>query len=329
MRHRPAPPTVRDERGKAAVIILALVAVAAIGFAVYWFVLRGGGGEASKLVTAHIPAEAEMVGGLDVPSVVNSSFAKELIGASGVSMDEVTAQLAKAGVKLDDLKTIAFGMTGVGSGNPEVVTVAKGTFDANAIKGAVETLSNVAKARAEAEGMHVPGFDPSTLQVLDSGVVVGGSGELFQKSLALAKGGGKSADDNAALRSLRKHIDEGASFWVTGPIPDNLPMGGMGGMGMLGGDMGKPTHFGVSADVGSKVDVSIAVHFDSGDAGKMASSIDGMLGFAKMAASGPEAELLDSLSVSGSGQVLSASFSLDAAMVKKMAEQRGGGMGLF
>ncbi|PIE18190.1 MAG: hypothetical protein CSA66_05050 [Proteobacteria bacterium] len=313
-------PSFYDRRGNAAVIIIGVVAVAAIAFAVYWFALRGGGGEASKLVSGFVPVEADFVGGVDVDGVVKSELIKGIAASQGVKLDAVKAKLAERGLDLDTLKTLAFGADAPEGGQmpTDFVAVATGTFDATALKGAMAT----AKVAAAAKG--VKGLDLSNLEVLDSGLVIGGSGSLLDKSKALAGGSGRSADDNADLKAVRGAINEGATFWIAGPIPADVPLDGLDMMGSLGTKVGKPTHFAISADASNKLELEVAVRFD-GEVSDMVNQLEGMLSMAKAFASGPQGEVLDSLDLGGSGQILRASLRLSQAAIETLAKQDGEG----
>lgn len=310
-------PTTRP-RGGAAVIIIVLLVVAAAAFAVYWFGFRSSAPTA-KLAATHIPAEVDWVGGVDVKSLLASELLTSMMADQGVSLEQVKGALAGSGVALDDVANITAGGK-MGPGGPtSVLAIGQGTFDAAAVKSAVEAARG-----AEAVGAAELPFDLSAVEVVDPSTVAIGTPELMALSAAVRAGTGKSVDDNAALKELRGAVDQGATVWMAGPVPAG-GLGGLGGLGMLGGSgMGDPTHFAFSAAATDRLQVRVAVRFASGDAGAMASQIDGFLSIGKAMASGPEAEVLKSLSVSGSGQVLSASMTVPRALIEQAASGRGG-----
>lgn len=314
--HTPLPPS--RPRGGAAVIIIVLLVVAAAAFAVYWFAFRTSAPTA-KLAATHIPAEVDWVGGVDVKSLAASELLTSMMASQGASLADVEAAFKNAGVALDDISSLTAG-GGMGPAGPtSVLAIGQGTFDATAVKSAIDAARG-----AEALGTAQLPFDLSAVEVVDPNTLVVGSPDLMALSAAVRAGTGKSVDDNAALTELRGAVDQGATVWMAGPIP----AGGLGqlggGLGMLGGGMGDPTHFAFSAAATSELRVRVAVRFASGDAGAMATKIDGFLAIGKAMVSGPEAEVLKTLSVSGSGQVLSASFTIPKELVEQAAQGRGG-----
>ncbi|TNF25303.1 MAG: hypothetical protein EP329_23375 [Deltaproteobacteria bacterium] len=310
----------RRPRGKAPIALIAILAVVVIAV-VLFLVLRGGGGggAAAQLASAHIPAEADYVGGVDVQGVLKSDLFKSALADAGLSLDAVDKQLAEQGIKLTDLKTLAFGaIQGEGGVPSGVIAIGNGAFDATKVKGAI-TSAKMAELAAMGE-MPVR-FEE--IEVIDPQTVVLGSGDLVKKSMGIASGASKSVDSREELKALRASVDQGATFWFAGPVPKGMER--MGGLGMLGGgDLGEPTHIAVSANIGSKIDVRLAIRFASGDAGAAASQLDSMLGLAAGMAEGPEADLLSSLDISGSGQVMTVSVTLTKDFIEKAAKGGGG-----
>ena len=325
MTHRQTPPGIARPRGKAPIALIAILAVVAIAVVLFFVLRGGGGGAAAKLASAHIPAEAEFVGGVDVQGVLGSEMLKSMMADKGVSLETVTAELAKHGIKLEDIKTVAFGAT-LGSGDVprQFVAVGQGTFDGSALKAAIEG-AKLAEAAAT-EGMAMPlTFDQ--IEVIDPQTVVMGTADFVKKSLGIASGAEQSIDTRPELKDLRAAIDQGASLWMAGPVPEGV--GALGALGMMGGGgLGKPTHFAISANVGADIKVRVAIHFASGDAGAVASKVGQLLSFASAMAKGPEADVLSSLDISGSGQVLTASVTLSKAFIAEAAKKGGGGFGL-
>jgi len=318
----------RRPRGKAPVALIAIIAVVAIAVVLFFLLRGGGGGAAADLASAHIPAEADYVGGVDVQGMLKSDLVKGLLTENGMSIDAVSAKLAEQGIKLEDLKTLAFGaVLGEGGVPSGIIAVGKGTFDATKVKGAIDGAK-----MAELAAMGDMPVKFEQIEVADPQTVVLGSGDLVAKSMGIAGGSSKSVDSREELKALRAAIDQGATFWFAGPVPAGMGgMGGLSGLGMLAGpgnDLGDPTHIAVSANIGSTLDVRLAVRFSSGDVGAVASQMDSALGMMSGLMSGPEAELLDSLDISGSGQVLTISASLSKDLIEKAAKGELGGMGL-
>ncbi|PKN58666.1 MAG: hypothetical protein CVU56_04310 [Deltaproteobacteria bacterium HGW-Deltaproteobacteria-14] len=306
-------------RGNGPFALLAVAAVAAAPL----FALGGcgGGGAAAKLASAHVPAEADYVGGVDVQGALKSDMLKGLLSDQGMSIDVLTKGLSEKGIKLDELKTIAFGaVKGEGGVPKDLLLIGSGSFDATALKSAIDGAK---MAELAATGDIPVKFQQ--IEIVNPTTVVMGSGDLVKRSMGVASGANKSIDTRTELKELRGAVDEGATVWFAGPVPDGMDR--MGGLGMMGGaDLGKPTHFAVSADIGSSVKIKLAIRFASGDAGAVASQMDAALGMASGLMSGPEADVLSSLDISGSGQVLKASVTLSKDFLEKAA--KGGGLGL-
>jgi len=308
----------QGNRGGAVVIVLAVLAVAAIAFAIYWFALRGGS-ETARLVSAHIPAEAEIVGGLDLQGLLKSPAFAALGAQSGVSPESVLRDLREAGVPVDAIETVAFGVTMAPLGGPEsYVGVATGKFDTATVQAALLA------ARSQLEG-HMP----FAIEILESGALVMGSGALFDKARASARAAGDRAH-LTALSDLRAALDERATVWAVGAIPEGAGGGellsGLGGLGGLGGaaaNVGNPTHMGFSAELGSDITLRVAVRFD-GDVGPLISQAQGFLSMARAFATGPEAEAMKSLNLSSSGKVAIASIRLSPELLKRLTESGGG-----
>ncbi|MCA9515090.1 MAG: hypothetical protein KC635_09130 [Myxococcales bacterium] len=308
---------VRDRRGGAAVIIVAVLAIAAIAFAIYWFAIRGGGGGGAteKLALQRIPASAQVVGGLDVQEFLKSDFLKSAAKQRGVSVEQLVAQLGEKGVDVSKIASLAFGAQIGEAGPKSVVALADGSFDAQQLSQAL----GAAQGALMGAGAGEVASPLEHVQVVDGHLVLAGSGALYDEAVALAGGNGKSIADDAAIADLRSKVDTGATFWVSGVVPDAVK-GQFKAVARMASGLGVPTHFALSGDVGSGVAVRIALRFDN-DVEKAVSQIQGMLSFAKAAASGPEGEVLDSLSLDASGQVLVAKLTIPDALIQKMASQ--------
>lgn len=309
-------------RGNAPFTRIALLAVAAVAAPLFALGACGGGGAASKLATAHIPATVDYVGGIDVKGALESDMLKGLLNDQGMSVDMLTKALSDKGIKLSELNTLAFGaIKGDGGAPKDVLVIGSGSFDATALKSAIDG----AKMAELAAAGDMP-INFQQIEIVNPTTVVMGSGDLVKQSMGVGSGATKSVDTREELKDLRGAVDESATVWFTGPVPAGMD-GMAGGLGMMGGsDLGKPTHFAFSADIGSNIKVRVAIRFASGDAGAVASQMDSALGLMSGMMSGPEADVLSSLDISGSGQILKASVSLSKDFLDKAA--KGEGLGL-
>lgn len=307
---------VRGRRGGAAIAVVVILALAAIAFAVYWFALRGGGGgAAAKLALKRIPASAQVVGGLDVQALLKSDFLKQAAAQGGVPIDELTAKLRDKGVDVSKIASIAFGAVLGEDGPTSVVALGTGTFDASQLKGALGAAEGALTAGGGAEVAQA--FQK--IEIIDGNVVVAGGGPLFDETIALAGGKGASAADDPAVAELRAKIDTGATFWVSGVVPE-AAQGQFKAVASMAAGLGVPTHFALSGEVGSGLALTVALRFD-GDVEKAVSGLDGMLSAASAFASGPEGEMLKSLKLSASGPILVASVTVPEAFIKQAAAE--------
>ena len=96
-----------DARGGAATWIIAVLVLAAVAFAVYWFVFRkaGGAGESAALASRVMPAEVDIIGGIDIAGLTQSPVLRDLAKAQGVDLDQIEAKLKEGGVALADLRS--------------------------------------------------------------------------------------------------------------------------------------------------------------------------------------------------------------------------------
>jgi hypothetical protein len=299
----------KNQRGGALVWILITLIVAGGAFAVYWFVLRGGGGGATAaVVNRAIPAEAKMLVGFDPQTVLNSAALGEVLKTGGMTVDGVKSELAKANIKPEALKAV---VVGFGDNMQDSVAIFAGDIDATALKGAIGAVGMMSPDAASiANAMQ--------FESLDGGLVIAGNSNLYQKSLSTAKGQGAAGLD-ANLEKVLGAIDRGAAVWAAGLLPEEAAEGFKGAGPLLGGSA--PTHGAISIDVGSDLKIKVALLFPGGDASKMASTIEALM---KMAPMGqlPDGvgDVLKSLELSGSGEVLKASVTVPQALIGKLAK---------
>lgn len=330
-------PGARGRAGKAVVIVLVALLVLGGAFAVYWFLLRGKG---PKVVSDYIPADADMVGGLDVGTFLDSKLVSE---ATGVDLKqtipwldpEVEKLMADAGIKPTNLSQVTFAGDGIipdtaaeaASGGPQLIAVTRGVFDKAKL---VETF----KKQFGGETKQFGGIDAMLskvggLAIPNNDVFVVGRGDLFGKSLELSRGKGESINDDEAMSSIRAVINQGATFWVASRI--KLPQGidiPIPGFDKLVKAALTATHAGVSVDLRNGFQAAAAVRFgDPASAKAAADAADSAVGALKLAllAAGSDARpaklLLNGLEgVKADGPVVVARIALDEAQALELAK---------
>jgi len=303
-------PRSNAQRGSALVWILITLIVAGGAFAVYWFVIRGGGGggAASALVARAIPAEAKIVVGFDPQAVLKSEAFKGAAASQGISLDDINAQLAKANIKPEALKAVVLG---INADMNDGVAIFQGDLDPTALKAAIGALMVMSPEAGEVAGA-------LQFESVEGGLVIAGTGDLYTKSLAAVNGKGAAGlDEN--LAKVLAGIDRGAPVWGAGAIPEDATRS-MGPLkSMIGGKA--PGYAAMSLDLGDPIKVKIAVLFPGGDASKIADTINTMMSLAPMGKlPNGVGDVLKSLSLSGSGELLSASISISAELLAKMSK---------
>jgi hypothetical protein len=295
----------RNERGGATAIVIAILAVAAIGFAVWYFAFRGGGGGSSpsaKLAQKVIPADCEVMGGVNIAALLNDLDYGKF--GEGMSKSKVEEMLKQQGLAIDDLQALSFGIKMDG-------LVPKGAVFALQSKADANTITGILKMAA----MGLPGevrdlIDPNTIESLEGGIFVMGSTDLVGRAKALGQGGAQAAG-KAEADLLAKALDLGATAWVVAPMPlDELPGGMMTEIAMKGVGLGKPSHIGVSVRIGSSFEVTTAAHIPGGDANKLIDGVKTLKDKFSGALPAEAKKLLDTVDFGGSGPVLTARMKL-------------------
>lgn len=300
----------RHQRGGAAVWILALLVLGGVAFAVYWFVVRKAPGESSNLAARVLPADVELVGGLDIARVLATPSVRELAKKNGADFDALDAELAKHGVRLADLKSLVFGgRMGAATLESGIVAIQAAT-DAKAAVGGVqmmlgmlpEPLAGVARG--------------GRVEALDGGVVLTGTGDLLDKALAVAAGKAPALGDRAGLSDVRAALDEAGMMWAAGPIPA-ASLQALPGMvkSALGGT---PTHWGFSATLGDRAELRGVLFIPGADATKVASALEMFVGMAKLRLGGTQKAIADALELTGEGSAVIARVSLDARTLEEL-----------
>lgn len=296
-----------DERGSAAAWILAFIVLAGVAFAVYWFVIRKPGAESSGLAARVMPAEVDVVGGLDIARVVSDPKIRELAKANGTDLDTIEAELAKTGVKLGDLKALVFGGRMGADNLKDALVAVEANSDTKALVGALQGV--VMMLPDPLKGF----MTGARVEALEGGVVLTGSGELLDLALKVAKGEAPALASRPGLDEVRKALDLGAILWVASPIPSNL-------VAMLPGMIasqlgGTPSHFGFSVSISDGAVLRAALHIPGADGSKVASSIKLLLGMFKARLGEVNKLMIDNLDLSGDGATVIAKITLTQAQV--------------
>ncbi len=295
----------RNERGGAAAIVIAILAVAAIGFAVWYFAFREGGAGSSpsaKLAQKVIPADCEVMGGINIAGLLKDLDYSKL--GDGMSKSKVEEMLKQQGLALDDLQALSFGVKMDGLVPKGVVFALQSKADANTVTGILKMAA-----------MGLPGemrnlIDPNTIESLEGGIFVMGSADLVGRAKALGQGGAQAAGKVEA-DLLAKALDLGATAWVVAPMPlDELPGGMMTEIAMKGVGLGKPSHLGLSIRVGSAYEITAAAHIPGGDANKLVDGVKTLKDKLGGALPDEAKKLLDTVDFGGSGPVLTARLTL-------------------
>ena len=325
-----------NRSGKAAPIVLGIIVLAAIGVAVWWFVLRGGGGEAAKLVSSYIPKDVQVVGGVDVKGFYDSTVYKELGPDIEKKLSEdknYKAMSEKSGFDYKKVETIVFGasditaMMGRSGGDkkdPKFVAAVKGGWDAAKMMGYMKEMAGDKAEEKDVEGVKALADKKGkgTVGFIGDDVLLAATPDFFAQSVKLQKGTGESADNNADLKAVRGQIDEGATFWIAAVLPKEA-MEAAPGAEMFG----KASHAAISINFGSGIELKTAVKMASKEeATKAQSQIQMGIGMAGGFAAGvPEVgedlkKLVDSVKVEVDGDMLKISASASQDVVKKLID---------
>ncbi len=301
----------RGQRGGAAVWIIALLVLGGIAFAVYWFAFRDGAGSAqsSNLAGRVLPAEVEVVGGVDLARIVSDSDVRAMLQKNGTDIAALEAELAKHNIKSTDLVAMVFGGRLAESGLKDAIVAVEAKTDTKALAGLLAAASLMAPEPIKSA------IAGGRVEALDGGVALTGSNELLDLAIKVAKGAAPALGSKAGLDEIRAALDTGAIFWVASPIPAGslamLP-------GVLTGTLGQPSHFGFSINLGSTTELRAAALLPGKDAEEVASSLDLALGFMKSKVPEPGKTLLENLSLSGKGAVLIAKITLSQQQLEDL-----------
>lgn len=304
-----------DARGGAATWIIAVLVLAAVAFAVYWFVFRkaGGAGESAALASRVMPAEVDIIGGIDIAGLTQSPVLRDLAKAQGVDLDQIEAKLKEGGVALADLRSVALGGR-VDGGTPKDILIAIETrTDTKALAALVTAL--VASAPADAASF----LQGLRVEPLEGGIVVTGSSALVDLALAVSKGQGKALGQKAGLDEIQSALDTGAAFWVAGPVPAGATAQIPGMFKNLIG--GTPTHAGFSFEPGETSVVRGAILIPGADAANVASALGMFMDKGKLLMSAERKAIIEALKLTGSGSTLKIELALSKALLASLSKQ--------
>jgi hypothetical protein len=322
-----------DARGNAKVVVIAVVAVALLAVVAY-FVLSGGGG-GSDVTSRFIPKEASVVGSVNVAGLLKSPMYKHVEPMVKEAQEgaEYKAIQEKTGFQLDQLHTVAFGMTDVGAtgGEPAGVAAITGSFDANKLIAEAKSSMGEGAEETDISGVKFvssPG-DPGGVAAFDASTLLAGTKDAVGKAVQVAGGSAESTAKNEGLAAVRKRIDTGATFWVVGAVPkEAMAMG----EGMLPPGMDaikKLTHGGMSVDLKSGVAIKVVGELGTEeDAKAVAAQVQGLLGMARGFGMGAVPEemkadvnkVLDGITFGNDGTAAVITVSVDQATVDTLVE---------
>lgn len=304
-----------DARGGAATWIIGLLVLAAVAFAVYWFVFRKtvGAGESAALAGRVMPAEVDVIGGVDIAGLTQSPVLRDLAKAQGVNLDQIEAKLKEGGVALADLRSLALGGRMEGGAPKDILVAVETRTDTKALAALVSAL--VASAPADAASY----LKSLRVEPLDGGVVVTGSSALVDQAIAVSKGQAPALGNKAGLDEIQGALDTGAALWVAGPFPEAMTAQIPGMFRNLIG--GTPTHAGFSFEPGETSIIRAAILIPGADASNVASALGVFMDKGKLLMNAERRALLEALKLTGSGSTLKVELALSKALLASLTKQ--------
>lgn len=235
-------------------------AVALLGVAA----CKGGGGDAAKF----IPEAATVVGGVDLAGLQGTQSWKDNKEMALASVKEPIAAMEKCNLGLDKWKSVTFGVDPNGDEKVAAVIVADGLGkkeNLDCAAGEIKKASGGEKDpwTAEEDGKVLKMEDGNVAYVVDDNTVVMASKAWAEDVKKLTKGEGKSAFDGG-LKDVIGRTDTGKHIWFAGKLPDDAK-----GMAKAAGDIGEPQDVAGWMDMGSGLELFVAVGLkDADQAGK-------------------------------------------------------------
>lgn len=207
-------------------IAVTIVALAAIGLAVWWFYLRGPTPAEAAAETGYVLPDANVVGGVNVGALLETSIGAQLVDGDGYPNPERfpmwVHDVAKSlDVKAKDLRSVAFSvrvaMPGAEqSGAPPFVAAVESNVQR---AGVLEAAKKHGLTATELSGVPVLKTAAADVAFPEGGPIVVGSSSGLHAVLA---GSGKVDEGLLALR--RRLLDE-ATIWAAFLIPEGgLPL---------------------------------------------------------------------------------------------------------
>ncbi len=304
----------RGSRGSVTAWLLALIVLAGVAFAVWYFALRKPDADSAALAARVMPAEVDVIGGADLARLVADPSVREQLGQAGVDLARLDAELQRADVALADLRALAFGARMADdAARPalsDALVAVHAATDAKAAVGAFKVLLTALPepfARLARDGR---------VEALDGGIVLAGSGELLDKALAVARGAGTPLGDKAGLDDVRDAVDDGAMAWVASPLPESVtarvPAMARGMLGAM------PSHVAFAGSLGESTELRAAVHMPGGDGAQIAKNLEMALPIAKRFLPSGLTPLIEKLQLSGRGQNVIATLILSRAELSEL-----------
>ncbi len=226
---------------------------------------KGGAGDAAKF----IPESATVVGGVNLAAVQGTQGWKDNKAMLESQGKEALDAMSACNLGLDKWKSLTFG---VDPSSPDTkmaaVVVADGLGkkeNLDCAKGKIKEKSGGEKEpwTEEEEGKVLKMEDGIVAYVVDDNTVAVAGKDWADSVKKLTKGEGKSAFDGG-LKDVIGRTDTSKHIWFAGQIPDDAK-----GMAKMAGDIGEPKDVAGWMDLGSGLELFVALGLASSDeAGK-------------------------------------------------------------
>jgi len=316
----------KAKSGGGGAIIAILVSVLLIGGGIAAaFMFLGGGADSDMM--AYIPADADLVGGVNLDAVRDQPDVKSMIdqNLNNPAASEPLQVLAKAGLKIEDLSKLVFGGKKNGGRGVFVVKTSK-EFDPDAVGKAIGGQ----EASASGKKYFKLGANEKIYMPSNNMIVFAEVSDNEMTTVMNREGAGVSLSES--IQYLVKQAAGGHIWFAVVLGPNDVPAE----VGLFG----KPKGAYLSINVSSSLDVKGAAQFDdSTDVSALAGNFNNMFnqqkeqirGFAALAPPAAKPlidEVLNSIAISSSGDFVTASLSVRVDTIKTAAGSIGGGGGL-
>ncbi|MCA9709149.1 MAG: hypothetical protein KDK70_25115 [Myxococcales bacterium] len=220
---------------------------------------KGGAGDAAK----YIPEAATVVGGVNIAAVQESQPWKDNKGMLESQGKEVLDAMSACNLGLDKWKSVTFG---VDPNSPDEKMAAVVVADGLGKKENLDCAAGKLKEKvgedpwtAEEDGKVLKMKDGTVAYVVNENTLAVAGKGWAEDVKKLTAGEGKSAFDGS-LKDVIGRTDTSKHIWFAGLVPDSAK-----GMAKAAGDVGDPKDVAGWMDVGSGLEVFLAVGFASGD----------------------------------------------------------------